>query len=208
MKDGFKKSGYYGKGSDYDYLRIMELRHMVGSRYVSISEDRDSSDMIIRVSSDGMTRVLHVLQNYSMYLFKSIIDIVCIDIGEGRYKLVYVLVSVMYSRRVRVEVIIGGDDDDGDGPSSDGMMAVANCPASVESIKRVYAGGDWLEREVYDMFGVRFEGHGDMRRLLTDYGFEGHPLRKDFPVTGYREVRYDEGRKGVVSESIEVTQER
>jgi len=106
---------------------------------------------------------------------------------EKRFEVVYSLLSVKLGGRIRVKTYAGEADP---------------VPSAVE----VYRGADWYEREAWDLFGIFFEGHPDLRRILTDYGFEGHPLRKDFPLTGYTEVRYDEERKRVVYEPLQLTQ--
>jgi NADH-quinone oxidoreductase subunit C len=120
----------------------------------------------------------------------SLIDITAIDwpARERRFDVVYHLLSPAQNRRVRVKVEV--DET-----------------TPVPSIIEVFAGADWFEREVYDLYGVPFTGHPDMRRLLTDYGFEGHPLRKDFPLTGFVEVRYDDEQKRVVYEPVRLAQE-
>lgn len=106
---------------------------------------------------------------------------------DQRFEIVYNLLSVRHNARIRVKTY-------------------ADEASPVPSITPLYDGANWYEREVYDMFGVFFTGHPDLRRIMTDYGFEGHPLRKDFPLTGYTEVRYDEEKKRIVTEPLELTQ--
>ncbi|KLU88067.1 hypothetical protein MAPG_07054 [Magnaporthiopsis poae ATCC 64411] len=106
---------------------------------------------------------------------------------DQRFEIVYNLLSVRHNARIRVKTY-------------------ADEASPVPSITSLYDGANWYEREVYDMFGVFFAGHPDLRRIMTDYGFEGHPLRKDFPLTGYTEIRYDEEKKRIVTEPLELTQ--
>jgi NADH-quinone oxidoreductase subunit C len=122
--------------------------------------------------------------------FVSIIDITAADYPgrDKRFDVVYHLLSPSLNQRIRVKV---ETDEDTAVPSAVG----------------VFPGANWFERETYDMYGVLFSGHPDLRRLLTDYGFEGHPLRKDFPVTGFVEVRYDDEQKRVVYEPVKLRQE-
>jgi len=122
--------------------------------------------------------------------FCSIIDVTAVDwpTRENRFDVVYHLLSPKRNARVRIKV------------ETDEVTPVA-------SIIGVFPGADWFERETYDLYGVLFTGHPDMRRLLTDYGFEGHPLRKDFPLTGFVEVHYDDELKRVVYEPVRLTQE-
>jgi NADH dehydrogenase (ubiquinone) Fe-S protein 3 len=116
-------------------------------------------------------------------------DITAVDYPtrDQRFEVVYNLLSVRHNSRIRVKTY-------------------ADEASPVPSITGLYDGANWYEREVYDMFGVFFVGHPDLRRILTDYGFDGHPLRKDFPLTGYTEVRYDEEKKRIVVEPLELTQ--
>lgn len=106
---------------------------------------------------------------------------------DQRFEIVYNLLSVRHNARIRVKTY-------------------ADEATPVPSVTSLYDGANWFEREVYDLFGVFFVGHPDLRRIMTDYGFEGHPLRKDFPLTGYTELRYDEEKKRVVQEPLELTQ--
>ena len=102
--------------------------------------------------------------------------------------MVYNLLSLVHNNRVTVKVML--DDN-----------------SSIPSVSKVFSSADWWEREIWDLFGIFFSGHPDLRRILTDYGFDGHPLRKDFPLTGYVEVRYDDAQKRVVYEPVKLTQE-
>ena len=122
--------------------------------------------------------------------FTSLVDITGVDHPEraARFDVVYHFLSMYQNQRIRVKVAVREDD-------------------IVPSITGVHPSANWFEREVFDMFGILFSGHPDLRRILTDYGFRGHPLRKDFPTTGYTEVRYDEAEKRVVYEPVSLTQE-
>ncbi len=122
--------------------------------------------------------------------FTSLVDITAIDHPEDtpRFEVVYHLLSMYKNHRVRIKTAAGEAD-------------------MVPSIIGVHPAANWFEREVFDMFGILFSGHPDLRRILTDYGFRGHPLRKDFPTTGYTEVRYDEALKRVVYEPVKLVQE-
>lgn len=106
---------------------------------------------------------------------------------DKRFEVVYNLLSVRHNSRIRVKTY-------------------ADETSAVPSITSLFDGANWYEREVYDLYGVYFTGHPDLRRIMTDYGFEGHPLRKDFPLTGYTEIRYDEEKKRIVTEPLELTQ--
>ncbi|MDE9449359.1 NADH-quinone oxidoreductase subunit C [Aliiroseovarius sp. Z3] len=122
--------------------------------------------------------------------FSTLVDITAVDYPsrEERFDVVYHFLSMYTNQRIRVKVAVREDD-------------------MVPSITEVHPSAGWFEREVFDMFGILFSGHPDLRRILTDYGFRGHPLRKDFPTTGYTEVRYDEVEKRVVYEPVSLTQE-
>jgi NADH-quinone oxidoreductase subunit C len=122
--------------------------------------------------------------------FTSLVDITAIDHPEraARFDVVYHFLSMYQNHRIRVKLAVRETD-------------------MVASIHEVHPSANWFEREVFDMFGILFSGHPDLRRILTDYGFRGHPLRKDFPTTGYTEVRYDEAQKRVVYEPVSLVQE-
>jgi len=141
------------------------------------------------VASD-IVKVMTFLCDDERCQFWSFIDVTAVDWPgrEKRFGVVYHLLSPKQNCRVRVKIQVGEDEP-------------------VATITGVFPGADWFERETYDLYGVLFVGHPDMRRLLTDYGFEGHPLRKDFPLTGFVEVRYDDEVKRVVYEPVRLNQE-
>jgi NADH-quinone oxidoreductase subunit C len=147
-------------------------------------------ELTLTVDRDRIVDALTFLRDDPAAQFMCIIDISGADYPERerRFDVVYHLLSPKLNRRVRVKV------------STDEDTPIASATA-------VYPGADWYEREIYDFFGVLFEGHPDLRRILTDYGFDGHPLRKDFPMTGFVEVRYDDQEKRVRYEPVRLNQE-
>ncbi len=147
-------------------------------------------ELTLHVEASNIVPVLTFLKNDVQCQFISIIDICGADYPSRpkRFDVVYHLLSPRQNLRVRLKV-----QTDEDTP--------------VPSATAVYPGADWFEREAYDLYGILFSGHPDLRRILTDYGFEGHPLRKDFPLTGFVEVRYDDEVKRVVYEPVELRQE-
>ena len=147
-------------------------------------------ELTLHVAAGDIVSVLAFLHRDVQCQFVSIIDICGADYPSRpkRFDVVYHLLSPRQNQRIRVKV-----QTDEDTP--------------VPSVTGVYPGADWFEREAYDLYGILFSGHPDLRRLLTDYGFEGHPLRKDFPLTGFVEVRYDDEAKRVVYEPVELKQE-
>jgi NADH-quinone oxidoreductase subunit C len=147
-------------------------------------------ELTVTVNRPAIVRTLTFLRDDSSCQFKQLMDITAVDYPsrEERFEVVYHLLSLKHNQRVRVKVTT--DED-----------------TPVPSIIGVYSTANWFEREVWDMFGVFFSDHPDLRRLLTDYGFEGHPLRKDFPLTGYVEMRYDDEQKRVVYEPVRLVQD-
>ncbi|MVA98914.1 NADH-quinone oxidoreductase subunit C [Nitratireductor sp. CAU 1489] len=147
-------------------------------------------ELTLTVAPGDVLEVLAFLKRDVQCQFVCFIDICGVDYPsrEKRFDVVYHLMSPRQNVRVRVRVVT--DED-----------------TPVPSATPVYPGADWFEREAYDLYGILFSGHPDLRRLLTDYGFEGHPLRKDFPLTGFVEVRYDDEAKRVVYEPVELKQE-
>jgi len=147
-------------------------------------------ELTVLVQGDAIVRVLTFLRDDPRCLFVSFLDICGADYPgrEKRFDVVYHLLSPRHNARIRVKV------------QTDETTPV---PSAIT----VFPSANWFERETYDLYGVLFSGHPDLRRILTDYGFEGHPLRKDFPLTGYVELRYDEEQKRVVYEPVKLQQE-
>jgi NADH dehydrogenase (ubiquinone) Fe-S protein 3 len=146
-------------------------------------------ELCIYIPPSGVNPVFTFLKNHTAAEYTQISDITCVDYPtkEQRFEVVYNMLSVRHNSRIRVKTY-------------------ADEARPVPSICHLYDGANWYEREVYDLFGVFFTGHPDLRRIMTDYGFDGHPLRKDFPLTGYTEIRYDEEKKRIVVEPLELTQ--
>jgi NADH-quinone oxidoreductase subunit C len=147
-------------------------------------------ELTLTAQASDIISVLRFLRDDQRCLFWCLIDITAVDwpSRERRFDVVYHLLSPKHNARIRIKI----ETDEA---------------TPVPSVIEVFPSADWYERETYDLYGVVFTGHPDMRRILTDYGFEGHPLRKDFPLTGFVEVRYDDELKRVVYEPVRLTQE-
>lgn len=145
-------------------------------------------ELTVEAEAEDIVQVLTYLRD--VCAFRTLVDICGVDYParSKRFDVVYHLLSLTTNRRIRVKIR-------------------ADEATAVPSVISVFAGAQWFEREAWDMYGIRFEGHPDLRRLLTDYGFEGHPLRKDFPVTGFKELRYDDDLKRVVYQPVALVQE-
>jgi len=148
------------------------------------------NELEILIHPEGVVPVLSFLKDNTNSQFENITDIVGLDVPsrQNRFELVYILLSLRFNSRIKVKTY------------TDELTPIP-------SINDIYAGANWYEREIWDMYGVYFSNHPDLRRILTDYGFEGHPFRRDFPLSGYVEVRYDDEVKRVVAEPIELAQE-
>ncbi|MBL6935116.1 MAG: NADH-quinone oxidoreductase subunit C [Alphaproteobacteria bacterium] len=166
-----------------DHVTAAMSDHVLSSR-------EEKGELILTVNRDSIVRVLNFLRDDSGCRFKVLIDICGVDFPDRdpRFEVVYQLLSPTQNQRLMVKVN-------------------ANADTPVPSATGIFSAAGWFEREVWDMFGISFSDHPDLRRILTDYGFEGHPLRKDFPLTGYVEVRYDDEQKRVVYEPVKLTQE-
>ena len=147
-------------------------------------------ELMVTTTRDSLQRLMKLVRDDANCLFKVLVDATAADYPERseRFEVVYNLLSLSHNQRIRIKV---ATDEN----------------APVPSMTQLYSSAGWFEREVWDMFGVFFTDHPDLRRMLTDYGFEGHPLRKDFPLTGYVEVRYDDEQKRVVYEPVKLTQD-
>jgi NADH-quinone oxidoreductase subunit C len=147
-------------------------------------------ELILNIEPKYLPRVLTFLRDDANCLFQQLLTIAGVDFPdrEKRFEVVYCLLSLRHNQRIRVRVAAGESE-------------------AVPTATGVFSSANWFEREVWDLYGVWFADHPDLRRLLSDYGFEGHPLRKDFPLTGYVELRYDDEQKRVVYEPVKLTQE-
>jgi NADH-quinone oxidoreductase subunit C len=146
-------------------------------------------EAILTLPREAIVRTLTFLRDDGNCLYKMLIDICGVDYPDRaeRFEVVYNLLSLKHNRRIRLKVATNED-------------------TPVPSVNSVYSAAGWFEREAWDLYGIFFSDHPDLRRILTDYGFEGHPMRKDFPLTGYVEVRYDTEQKRVVYEPVKLTQ--
>jgi NADH-quinone oxidoreductase subunit C len=173
-------------------MTLEELASHIDAKLPAAVQQRQIArgELTLVVTRDDIPRVLKELRDDAQCLFEVLIDICGVDYPERerRFDVVYHLLSPRRNQRIRVKC-----ETDEDAP----------VPSAIE----VFPAANWYEREAYDMYGILFSGHPDLRRLLTDYGFQGFPLRKDFPLTGYVEVRYDDAQKRVVYEPVKLTQE-
>lgn len=163
------------------------LGDRLGNSFIAYGE------LTFEVLPEHIFPVLKFLRDDPACAFTQLMDVCGADYPEreNRFEVIYHLLSMTKNIRVRVKLQIGESDQ---------------TPAQVPSVTELFASADWFEREAFDMYGILFVGHPDLRRLLTDYGFEGHPLRKDFPLTGHVEVRYDDKEKRVVYEPVKLAQ--
>jgi len=170
---------------------LNEMKEVITSALGNSVLDTDCSvgELSIVVKREDIVRVLTYLRDDVNCQFKILVDLCGVDYPEReeRFEVVYHMLSLVHNRRIRVKTRTAGE--------------------AVPSVVPVFSTALWFERECWDMYGVAFEGHPDLRRLLTDYGFEGHPLRKDFPLTGFVEMRYDDEKKRVVYEPVKLTQD-
>lgn len=148
------------------------------------------NELMVTVNRNQIVRCLAFLRDDPQCLFKQLVDICGVDYPERseRLEVVYNLLSLKHNQRIRVKL-------------------TTDEATPVPSVVSVFRSAGWFEREAWDLYGIMFSEHEDLRRLLTDYGFEGHPMRKDFPLTGFVEMRYDEEQKRVVYEPVQLTQE-
>jgi len=146
--------------------------------------------VIIYTSEQDLLKVISFLKYHSFLKYNQLMDVTCLDYPDQkkRFHVVYQLLSIENNGRITIKVPV------------DELTPVP-------SVGNLFPSAGWFEREVWDLFGVFFLNHPDLRRILTDYGFQGHPLRKDFPVTGYYQVRYDDEKKRIISEPVELSQQ-
>ena len=147
------------------------------------------NQIYLNIESDDLLEVILFLKNNIETKFKQLIDITAVDYPEKekRFKLVYLFLSHEINSRIIVDFFVNENE-------------------IVSSLTSIFPSANWMEREVFDMYGIKFKNHPDLRRILTDYNFDGHPLRKDFPLTGHNEVRYSEDNKKVIYEPVKLEQ--
>jgi len=148
------------------------------------------NQLFVDIEIDNLISTILFLKTNDKCKFKQLIDITAVDYpqSEKRFKIVYLLLSHENNLRILINTYVEEK-------------------SSIPSITKIFPSANWMEREVFDMYGISFKDHPDLRRILTDYGFEGHPLRKDFPLSGHTEVRYSEDKKKVISEPVKLDQE-
>ena len=145
--------------------------------------------LYLDIDSEDLVSVVLFLKTNKDTKFRQLIDITSVDYPENskRFKMVYLFLSHEFNQRILINYLINENE-------------------LIPSLTKIFPASNWMEREVFDMYGVKFKDHPDLRRILTDYGFEGHPLRKDFPLTGHTEVRYSEEQKKVIKEPVKLEQ--
>ena len=155
---------------------------------IEISDD--FNQLQISISADQILDVVDFIKNDEACEFRQITDIAGVDFPDRqkRFDVIYHFLSFKHNSRLRIKIIIGEDE-------------------SIPSITPIFPAANWFEREAFDMYGIQFKDHPDLRRILTDYGFEGHPLRKDFPLSGNVEIRYDEIDKKIIHEPVNLQQD-
>ena len=170
---------------------LKNLEKLVNSELASKVQKStiEFNELLIEINENDLVEVLQFLKSNDSCKFRQLIDIAGVDYPEDekRFNLIYLLLS--HENNSRIKLIIKFDVNQ-----------------SISSITKIFPSANWMEREVFDMYGVKFKNHPDLRRILTDYNFKGHPLRKDFPLSGFNEVRYSEKEKKVVYEPVKLEQ--
>ena len=172
-------------------INLIDLEKKINSELTTkIKKSEIRHDQLyINIDSEDLIEVTLFIKSNENAKFRQLIDITAIDYPENtqRFKVVYLFLSHEFNQRIILSYLINENE-------------------VIPSLTTIYPAANWMEREVFDMYGVKFKDHPDLRRILTDYGFEGHPLRKDFPLTGHTEVRYSEDQKKVISEPVKLEQ--
>ena len=172
-------------------LKLKDLEKKINSELnTKVKNSKIKHNQIyLEINSENLIDTVMILKTNQYFKFRQIIDITAVDYPESdkRFKLVYLFLSHELNQRLLLSYYINENQ-------------------KISSLTKVFPSANWMEREIFDMYGIKFTDHPDLRRILTDYGFEGYPLRKDFPLTGYNEVRYSEDEKKVVYESVKLEQ--
>ena len=174
-----------------DKMSLSNLEKKINSELTTKinSSKINHNQLEIQINKDSLLDVVIFLKKNNLTKFRQLIDITAVDyIGsENRFKMIYLFLSHEYNLRINISFKIKENE-------------------IVNSLTKIFPSANWMEREVFDMYGIKFNDHPDLRRILTDYGFSGHPLRKDFPITGHSEVRYSEEKKKVIYEPVKLEQ--
>ena len=172
-------------------INLTDLEKKINSELTTkIKKSEIRHDQLyINIDSEDLIDVTLFIKSNENTKFRQLIDVTVVDYPENtqRFKVVYLFLSHEFNQRIILSYLIGENE-------------------VIPSLTSIYPAANWMEREVFDMYGVKFKDHPDLRRILTDYGFEGHPLRKDFPLTGHTEVRYSEDQKKVIKEPVKLEQ--
>ena len=172
-------------------INLEDLEKKINSELTTkIKESKiKHNQLYVTINSEDLLDVILLLKTNKNIKFRQLIDITAVDYPENqkRFKIVYLLLSHEFNQRIILSYFISENE-------------------KISSLTKIFPSANWMEREVFDMYGITFKDHPDMRRILTDYGFEGHPLRKDFPLTGHNEVRYSEDEKKVIYEPVKLEQ--
>ena len=172
-------------------INLIDLEKKINSELTTKIKKTEirHEQLYINIGSEDLIDVTLFIKSNENTKFRQLIDITAVDYPENtqRFKVVYLFLSHEFNQRIVLSYLISENE-------------------VISSLTSIYPAANWMEREVFDMYGVKFKDHPDLRRILTDYGFEGHPLRKDFPLTGHTEVRYSEEKKKVIKEPVKLEQ--
>ena len=172
-------------------INLEDLEKKINSELTTkIKESKiKHNQLYVTINSEDLLDVILLIKTNKNIKFRQLIDITAVDYPENqkRFKIIYLLLSHEFNQRIILSYFISENE-------------------KISSLTKIFPSANWMEREVFDMYGIKFNDHPDMRRILTDYGFEGHPLRKDFPLTGHNEVRYSEDKKKVIYEPVKLEQ--
>tara|TARA_Y100000590_G_scaffold179746_1_gene204887 strand:- start:35 stop:622 length:588 start_codon:yes stop_codon:yes gene_type:complete len=172
-------------------MKITSLEKKINSELTTKIKNSkiNHNQLFLSINNENLLEVILFLKTNNETKFRQLIDITAVDYPENnqRFKLVYLLLSHEFNERIIIDFFINENE-------------------VVPTITTIFPSANWMEREVFDMYGVKFKDHPDLRRILTDYGFQGYPLRKDFPLTGHGEVRYSEDKKKVIYEPVKLEQ--
>ena len=172
-------------------LKLQKLEKLINSELSSKIKNSSikNEELLIETDENNLVEVIQFLKSNENCNFKQLIDIAGVDYpeNENRFELIYLFLSHEHNTRIK-------------------LLVKFDINQSINSLTKIFPSANWMEREVFDMYGIKFKNHPDLRRILTDYGFKGHPLRKDFPLTGFNEVRYSEKDKKVIYEPVKLEQ--